>query len=292
MFFTSFKGSHTEITLREIGEHVSLIWGSSANLAGVIKSKDKLHIGIPLENYDVTINGQQLSDTKNPLLLIFTNKHRLTYLSLKNKFKSIRLSIDEDYFSSLYEQITGIDFSIHSLRSSFLSFKNLEQKKQLLDVLLPLTKELSSASTSDDLDLLADEICKLLINSLSTETIPPMRSYCNTLALRAHEIILNTKNERLSITEICEMLNASSRSLQKGFKAVYEIGFIEFHRLYRLNKIREHIRTNGVRSGELTNLMGMFGFTHAGRFSQEYKKAFGILPSKEEKLVLEKSIFL
>lgn len=291
LFFTSLKESHSQISVREISSNLSLIWGSESHLTGVKRSKVTFYIEIPLDHYDMSINGQHLSDTKTPLLLILTHKHRLTYFSLKKKFKSIRLSINSNYFSSLYQEITGTEFSPH-LHSNFLSFNSIQQKNNFLDQILPLTKELSSHTVPHDLDTLSDDLCRLFINSISTEPISPIRPYCNTLAMRAHEIILKSGYEKLSVSDICEKLNASSRSLQQGFKEVYGMGFIEFHKLYRINKLREYLRMNGLKTGELTDLMGVFGFTHAGRFSQEYKTVFGILPSHEEKQIFEKSIFL
>ncbi len=292
IFSTDVFGILNRLNLEHITEKLSLSWGRTANLTGVQRSHGKLYLEIPLGNFSFAINGQHISDTKTPLHIILTRRNKLTYFSVKEAYKSIRIAVDSTHFAYLYEKNLGREIDIEQC-SSFLEFKSEEIKAEFCKKIQPFTSSLQSMpKDQEELEHIANDIIISLIQALSTRRVHPERSYCNTLALRAHELILKLPNEKLSIPQVCKLLNASSRSLQQGFKEVYGMGFIEYHKLFRINRLRDHIRKNGQKSGSLTDLMGMFGFTHAGRFSQEYKKVFGILPSHEEKQITDTSLLL
>ncbi len=292
IFSTDIFGVLNRFNIKHITDKLSLSWGRTANLTGVQRSKDKLYMEIPLKNFSFAVNGQHISVKETPLHIILTRSNKLTYFSVKEPYRSIRIAVDKNHFIYLYEKHLQQEIDIE-LSSSFLKFKNDELKAEFCHKIQPYTSKPQSISKDqEELEHIADDILITLIQGLSTERIQPARPYCNTLALRAHELILKMPNEKLSITQVCKLLNASSRSLQQGFKDVYGMGFIEYHKLFRINRLRDHIRKNGQISGKLTDLMKMFGFTHAGRFSKKYKKVFGILPSHEKKQITDTTTLL
>ncbi len=289
LFSTDLNGFLNRFIVNRLSDNLDIYLAHTSNLTGVMRSKGSIYLEIPLDDFSFSINGQLISTSETPLHIILTRENKLTYFSINESYRSIRLAVDYTHFTYLYQKYLGevIDFEN---ASTFLKFENSKLKQEFCDLVMPLTKELASTShRAEDRGQLADEILKAIILGLSKEAVHAERPYCNTLALRAHEIILKTPHQKLSIPEVCRQLSSSSRSLQQGFKQVYGMGFIKYHKLYRLNKLREYIRKNGVKSGELTSLMGMFGFTHSGRFSQEYKREFGVLPSQEEKLDFDRS---
>lgn len=283
---TDLNGPANTLDQLVVSPRLELDWGTCSHLVGVMRSKRMLYLEIPLNHFSFYINGHLLSNATTPLTMVLTTQDSITFSSIKEAYESIRLAMDPVQFMFLYQKLRGVEIDL-SRATPFLEFRDLESKSKLLKLLLPITKPLSEGDIKmkyADLSQLSEEIFETLIMGLSDDYIHAERTYCNTLAIRAHELIFTTPHEKLSISQVCDKLNASSRSLQKGLKDVYGMGFIELHRLYRLNKVRDYIHGKGMKSGELADIMWMFGFTHGGRFAQDYKKAFGITPSRENRV--------
>ena len=160
-----------------------------------------------------------------------------------------------------------------------VKFFSLEAKNKLLNLILPLTYEgdALSISTAQHLEI-SDLIFDELFSALDFGCLPNYgRSYCHSLAQRVHEFLIVHHNSAKSLTEISQTLNAPVRSIQKGFKDLYGVGIVEFHRLYRIGLARKAICK---RDGKvLQDIMSEYGFIHAGRFSELYRRVYGIQPS-------------
>jgi AraC-like DNA-binding protein len=94
---------------------------------------------------------------------------------------------------------------------------------------------------------------------------------------RAREYIEVRAAEALTISAIASHVNMSVRSLQAGFKSLYNTTPTEFLRQVRL----QHVRDELLSAGEATRVTAIalrWGFVHLGRFSRLYESAFGELP--------------
>lgn len=92
---------------------------------------------------------------------------------------------------------------------------------------------------------------------------------------RARDVALSNLDTPLQVQDLCQALQISRRSLQNSFRAVLGINPLNYLRALRLDGARRDL-LNGHSVKEVTET---WGFWHWSRFSQEYRRLFGELPS-------------
>lgn len=96
---------------------------------------------------------------------------------------------------------------------------------------------------------------------------------------RARELIHDTLEDCLSITEIARKVGVSTRSLQNGFKQFLGITPAEYIRQRRLEELH-HLLCNLEANTSITDIMLRCGIINFGRYAQYYKMKYGCLPSQ------------
>lgn len=83
----------------------------------------------------------------------------------------------------------------------------------------------------------------------------------------------------LQVIDLCRATGVSRRTLQTSFQQVLGIGPLAYLRTMRLNGARRMLRTadDGIK---VRDAVEAWGFWHPSRFSQEYRRMFGELPSQ------------
>jgi len=84
----------------------------------------------------------------------------------------------------------------------------------------------------------------------------------------------------LNIPEICDELGVSLRTLYYAFDKIYKISPYQYIKLYRINKVHMQLVKSNSNYESISMIATSNGINHLGRFSNEYKKIFGISPSK------------
>ncbi len=103
---------------------------------------------------------------------------------------------------------------------------------------------------------------------------PAMR---HAVARKAREYVLERLEEPLSLADLCARFEVSERTLLQGFAEIYGMGPIAYARQSRLDAAHRDLRTG---RGSVTDVAAKWGFFHFGRFSQQYRDAFGYRPSQ------------
>ena len=86
----------------------------------------------------------------------------------------------------------------------------------------------------------------------------------------------------IDIEELSEVSNMSVRSIYNAFSRAYSTTPKCFVKQRKLNKLREDLLRGQCRN--ITEVALDYGFSHLGRFSSDYRKAFGELPSETLKM--------
>lgn len=96
------------------------------------------------------------------------------------------------------------------------------------------------------------------------------------------ELLLSNEYEGLSLTDICEKLRISSRTLRKNIYESLGMGPLVFSRYIRLNAVRSDIvrRCEKRLDFRISDVAERRGFWHLARFSSYYRELFGELPSE------------
>ncbi|KPZ13074.1 BenABC operon transcriptional activator BenR [Pseudomonas amygdali pv. ulmi] len=105
----------------------------------------------------------------------------------------------------------------------------------------------------------------------------PARRVSPYFVKRTEEFILAHAHEPLSIEQLAEHAGGSVRTLFSGFREFRNISPMAFLRNVRMERVHLELRNPGTDS--VTDIAMKWGFAHLGRFSQEYRKYYGELPS-------------
>jgi AraC-like DNA-binding protein len=95
---------------------------------------------------------------------------------------------------------------------------------------------------------------------------------------RAERFIIDNADAQIAISDVADHLGISLRSLQAGFRQWRETTPTAFLRRIRLQLVRDEL-LRSAKEASVTAVALQHGFSHLGRFSAQYRSAFGEDPS-------------
>lgn len=106
-------------------------------------------------------------------------------------------------------------------------------------------------------------------------------SFCfrQRLAGATEEYLRSHSSEPISTATLCRELGARERTLYLGFRERYGMSPHDYMAMLRMNAAREAL-LSAPSGSRVSDIALSAGFTHIGRFSIEYRKHFGELPSE------------
>lgn len=87
------------------------------------------------------------------------------------------------------------------------------------------------------------------------------------------------EDELPTVSDICEAVGVSERSLYYAFRTYAGMPPAAYLRLMRLNRARAFLAAADPGQTSVTSVAMRFGFLHLGRFAQDYKRVFDVSPS-------------
>jgi AraC-like DNA-binding protein len=102
---------------------------------------------------------------------------------------------------------------------------------------------------------------------------------CRDLVEQAETLAL-IDDEPRHISALCRALGVSERTLRKAFHRIHGLPPCRHLRMLRLSRARRALLSADGRLTTVTAIATHFGFLELGRFSVEYRKAFGESPSR------------
>ena len=126
-----------------------------------------------------------------------------------------------------------------------------------------------------------------LILRMTSEIPVSKKPYANQFIHRhivdnARQYILSRRSEALTVTDLCEGLRTSHRSLHYAFNKVLGISPVTYLRYVRLNGARADLISSD-KPILISEAATKWGFWHMGMFSLYYKSLFGEQPSETRK---------
>ncbi len=96
---------------------------------------------------------------------------------------------------------------------------------------------------------------------------------------RAEELIRSKYREPLSLSDLVAASGVSGRSLHFGFRSFRDDSPMGYLKRYRLDRARQMLREGAPDQLTVTQVALANGFAHPGKFTQDYARRFGELPS-------------
>jgi AraC-like DNA-binding protein len=125
-----------------------------------------------------------------------------------------------------------------------------------------------------------DELFRLLIDAACSPESAPLPEPREEVAKRAEEFLAANTRSPIALSDLARDLETSVRTLSRAFHDRWGIGPVEFHRRRRLEAVRRDLFYTEAGGLNVTGVAMRYGFTHLGRFSHVYKRAFGEPPSQ------------
>ena len=105
---------------------------------------------------------------------------------------------------------------------------------------------------------------------------PPVR---HAHVRRVVELIEAHPERDLGLAELARTAGTTARALQRGFQEVVGMSPTAYVRAVRLDRVHAELLALGG-AGSVTDVALKWGFVHLGRFSQQYRQRFGVVPSQ------------
>jgi AraC family ethanolamine operon transcriptional activator len=100
------------------------------------------------------------------------------------------------------------------------------------------------------------------------------------IVAKVKEHLSSHPDKQITITELCELVHVSRRTLQYSFEDVLGMSPLRYLRTSRLNAVRRTL-FSGTRDDEtILRIAERWGFWHAGQFAHDYTQLFGENPSQ------------
>ena len=115
-------------------------------------------------------------------------------------------------------------------------------------------------------------------HNYSEEMAQPAPTPVPGLVRRAERFMVENADAPITVSDVADHLGVSLRSLQAGFRRWREATPTAFLRRARLRLVRDDLLRSG-KEASVTTVALRHGFSHLGRFSAQYRSAFGEEPS-------------
>jgi AraC family transcriptional regulator, ethanolamine operon transcriptional activator len=132
--------------------------------------------------------------------------------------------------------------------------------------------------------IILQDLLPLLITTLPVQQDPlkpRIRSFQrDRLVKRATDYMQAHLDQPLTLTDLCQALSTSSRSLSYGFQDIFGLSPMTYLKILRLQGVYRALKTAEPAEQTIANIAHQFGFWSLGHFSRDYRQMFGQLPSE------------
>ena len=193
-----------------------------------------------------------------------------------------------DKYNHLLKNVNGFNLffeiephiRLHSERTTFLFSLNSSDFTELISNfkrLVQLESE-SNCNTQLEKEFLALYIISVLCDSLSTSIYDSNKNDEFLLScLKVAEYIQNNFYDKITISQLCALVNMSRSSLLRYFARIYNCSPLEYLNDYRINQSKIMLCDNSKNIATIAQDSGFFDSSH---FIHFFTKKVGISPAK------------
>ena len=194
------------------------------------------------------------------MVLFFDDSKAFNYMS-KGYIRVAIISIPKYIYKNY-------DFELSLLLGSYLMDKNY--------TILTLLESIKD--NSKDIE---DNIVDILGNLIQREPLQtPKLTKGEEIALSIRNQVYHHMDGKINIKNFALQYNISEQTLQNSFKSLFGFTPKRFLQLLKLNLVHHDLQKSDPKEYTVTRVALKWGFSHMGRFSQEYTKLFRENPSQ------------
>jgi AraC-like DNA-binding protein len=208
--------------------------------------------------------------------------------AVEDNFSALVLRLSKDKLTNYTRSLVGEDVELSGLQfdpaidpstPGWNVFRNtVHYVAEALDG--PLREMQNPFVTTQMKDILVAQCLSLMPNSyqdiVNGHAIAAVVPY---YVKRAREYIHSHADQKLGLAEIAAAAGCGYRGLQKGFMDAFGTTPMGYLRIVRLKRVRAILKTAPY-GKTVAEIAKQWGFTHMGRFAQDYQREFGELPSE------------
>ncbi|MES0864274.1 AraC family transcriptional regulator [Ruegeria sp. SCPT10] len=276
--------THNHVAGREVSLNY-LHYGADVQIdPGLLRSFYLLQI--PLSGHSNVIHrGEEvLSDASIATLL---NPDRETQMTWQGECRKLILQISKSHLQAVAESLSGAPLPgpvRFDTRVDLRSANGIRLKRIVQACAAATDRGDLSLGDGNGTDLKVEMDLAQALLTLQRSNISHILDKADTgptpRALRlAVEYIHANLAEPITLNDIATVAGVNVRTLQKGFRQRYDLTPMQYLRNARLDAAHYQLI---VRQNEPSVTQAAFGngFSHLGRFSRDYKRRFGVLPSQ------------
>ena len=280
---TSKLGSPSKYNYYLLDDEVGIVEGECECIMGRWCCTDRMLLTISNTGGVYSINGVELADKLNPMISAMCVPGVEYHSAMPVKTETVAISVSQKRFEHIYGLMTQRYF-VDDFPSSFITFRSDEARSHCANKIAHLMRIIEMCGdqlSAYERSKLADFAVEAYVEAIDKTPACLDKTRSRVVAFQGFEYMLNHVDATISMKDLSRVTNAPSRTIQQGFKEAFGMGAIECHRTFRLFKVREAIKNGDLGRKNLLSLAMEYGFFHAGRFSIQYKKLFGVSPSRD-----------
>tara|TARA_R110002049_G_scaffold303196_4_gene497324 strand:- start:1668 stop:2660 length:993 start_codon:yes stop_codon:yes gene_type:complete len=268
-----FYGQISEVSLSNV--HAFREYTSQAIRQQCNVSPDSIWLGFSADKKPCRINGHNV----NEQTLMIRPGNTEFELVTPEQFNIYGVVVSQNALLEVAEK-QDIDFNLSLLDSPMRDWspQKISQLKYLLNHFIKPANTNSVGALQEDMLLLA--MLDILQQDDTDRRQSPSFAKRQAVVTKVKEHILSHPNKQITITELCELVHVSRRTLQYSFEDVLGVSPLRYLRTSRLNAVRRTL-LSGARDDEtILRIAERWGFWHAGQFAHDYTQLFGENPSQ------------
>ncbi|MGD2118441.1 MAG: helix-turn-helix domain-containing protein [Chromatiales bacterium] len=232
-------------------------------------------------NSDPALRFSQFSNTLDSWLFFLPEEHEFD-IKLPGDMEILYVCLEQD---SLMAGARILNERYWERPPAELQIFNTGWRNQVAGHLMSLLRHFSRANTPPPLATITDAI--LLAMNNATEVLTSDVSEYKARR-RYHQLVKNAREfidahlqvgKIPGVVDICAYTGVSQRTLQYAFLSELQLSPLAYIRIVRLNRVRAQLLGASPSETTVTNVATAWGFFHLGKFSQDYRRMFGELPS-------------
>ena len=279
---TAGSAESTLMQLTTTGCHLFLEQINQRVVQNGVAPRDKMCFAVPINvPGSIRMQGREVDDSS--LFFLHGGEEFMFHMPMGMELLSI--TFEREMFEQALEQTPSAKALNQLLRQPVIkvSPQRFAQARRRLLALF------SQALLHDDLDstwelaleqAMLDELLQLMLDPACDKQQRSPSSTRSFIVEKCHRLATAELLNVPSVTDLCQRLQVSRRTVQNSFRAVAETTPLNYLRSVRLNGVRRTLMTTRARELSIGDAAAQWGFYHLSHFAAQYQELFAELPSQ------------